>query len=156
VANNAPLSGAKGSLREGGHRVPTIASWPGVLPAGREVNTPLVLMDLFPTFHDLCGVPMPETVALDGVSFWPLLSKGGAFPERTIFWRMGKLKAARRGRWKLLVEDGEERLYDLATDLGETRDGQADEPAILARLQEELARWEADVPPAPLMREGRA
>ena len=152
VASNAPCSGAKGSLREGGHRVPTMARWPGVLPAGRVVDTPLVLMDLFPTFHDLCGVPVPEKVALDGVSFWPLLLEGRAFPERTIFWRMGEQKAARRGRWKLLVVGGEEWLYDLATDLKETRDRRADEPAILARLREDLARWEADVPPPPLRR----
>jgi arylsulfatase A-like enzyme len=82
--------------------------------------------------------------------------EGRAFPERTIFWRMGEQKAARRGRWKLLVVGGEEWLYDLATDLKETRDRRADEPAILARLREDLARWEADVPPPPLRRKSHA
>jgi arylsulfatase A-like enzyme len=147
VANNRPLAGAKGSLLEGGHRIPVIASWPGVLSAGRLVEAPLLLMDLFPTFRDLCGVPVPGSLTLDGTSFWPLLVEGRPLPERTVFWRMGEQKAARRGRWKLLVEGKQERLFDLTADLGETHDRKVEEPSILKHLRAELVAWEADVPP---------
>jgi arylsulfatase A-like enzyme len=153
VANNHPLSGAKGSLREGGHRVPTLARWPGVLRPGRTIEDPLVLMDLFPTFCDLCGAPAPA--GLDGASLQSLLAGGKPPEERTLFWRMGDLKAARRGPWKLLVEEGRARLFDLASDLAEARDLSAARPEVAARLQAELARWEAAVPPAPSPRAAR-
>ncbi len=154
VANHGPLAGAKGSLLEGGHRVPAFARWPGVLPAGRVCTETVMLMDLFPTFCGLCGLAGPRGRAFDGIDVWPALSAAAPLPERTLCWRHGTERAARRGRWKLLCADGPARLFDLATDLGETRDRAAERPDVAARLADELARWEADVPPAPVPRGG--
>jgi len=150
VADNGPLAGAKGSLLEGGHRIPAVACWPGVIAGGRVVDDPVLLMDLFPTFQELCDLPVPGETAFDGTSLWPLLRKGSRLPQRMLFWRQGEQKAARAGRWKLLIDRDGTRLYDLATDLGETRDRAADEPVVAAELKEALARWESDVPPAPV------
>jgi len=151
VADNGPLSGAKGSLREGGHRIPAIACWPGTIPCGRADDL-VMLTDLFPTFVELCGLPAPEGTTFDGLSLRARLLEGTPLPARTVFWRQGAQKAARAGRWKLLVEDGGTGLYDLATDLKETRDRWADQPAVAEQLAAALARWEAGVPPPPVGR----
>ncbi|OGV54281.1 MAG: hypothetical protein A2X45_07450 [Lentisphaerae bacterium GWF2_50_93] len=149
VADNAPCRGAKGSFLEGGQRIPAIACWPGVLKPGKTEDAPLMLMDIFPTVLEACKLPKPNETSFDGASFWPRIVKGDPFPERTIFWRMGKLKAARRGKWKLLVDADGEHLYDLNADMGETKDRLSEEPAVAAGLREALKQWEADIPPAP-------
>jgi arylsulfatase A len=149
VADNSPLSGAKGSLREGGHRIPALASWPGTLAAGRVIREPVMLMDLFPTFQDLCSLPPHPEVPFDGVSLANLLLHGRPLPERTLFWRHGLDKAVRRGRWKLLMEPGGTSLFDLDADLRETRNRLPDEPAIAADFERQLTAWEKDVPPFP-------
>lgn len=147
TGNNTPLAGFKGSGLEGGHRIPTLAYWPGGLAANRVVDDTALLMDWFPTFGELCGVPVPER--FDGTSLWPLLSQGRSLPERTLFWRQGAQKAVRQGRWKLFVEGTRSRLFDLAADIGESRDLSSEQPAIAAQLAQSLSAWEADVPPAP-------
>jgi arylsulfatase A-like enzyme len=149
VADNGPLSGAKGTLREGGHRIPALAWWPGTIAPGRLVDSPIMLMDLFPTFQELCGLPARPDIPFDGVSLLGLLTGGSPPPERHLFWRHGDDKAARVGRWKLLIEPGGTRLFDLAADLRESRDRSADQPAIVADLTRRLADWEADIPSAP-------
>jgi arylsulfatase A-like enzyme len=149
AADNSPLSGAKGSLREGGHRIPALASWPGTLAAGRVIREPVMLMDLFPTFQDLCSLPPHPEVPFDGVSLANLLLHGRPLPERTLFWRHGQDKAVRRGRWKLLVEPGGTCLFDLDADLREARNRRPDEPAIAADFERQLTAWEKDVPPFP-------
>lgn len=148
TGNNAPLSGAKGSVLEGGHRIPTLACWPGVLAPNRTVTDTAMLMDWFPTVGELCGVPLPPH--LDGVSLWPLLSQGRPLPERTLFWRQGQQKAVRRGEWKLVIEGPGARLFDLSTDLGETHDRSTEQPVITTQLKQALADWEARIPAPPV------
>jgi arylsulfatase A-like enzyme len=152
VANNTPLAGAKGSLLEGGHRIPAMARWPGRIPAGRLIRDPVMLMDLFPTFVDLCRLPVPAGHSFDGTSLLPLLLEGRPMPERTLFWRHGADRAARRGPWKWLADPLGERLYNLADDLAETRDRKNDEPERAAVLAHALARWETEIGPPPLSR----
>ncbi|MCP4640570.1 MAG: sulfatase-like hydrolase/transferase [bacterium] len=146
--SNAPLRGSKGSLWEGGHRVPAIASWPGTIPSGHTVDDAAMTMDLFPTFTDVAGAPTPE--GLDGMSLLPLLRDGHGLPERTLLWRFRGMKAARRGSLKLVVEPGpggspQTHLYDLDADLAEQEDLSTRLPEQVTSLSEELADWEADV-----------
>ncbi len=148
--NNAPLAGAKGSVLEGGHRVPAIACWPGTLAPGRVIDDTATLMDLFPTFCELCRLPEPGGTPFDGVSLWPLLSQEQPLPARTLCWRQGEQKAVRDGPWKLCVDRGGVRLHDLAVDLGETLDLSAAQPAVVARLMQALAAWEGQIPPPPV------
>ncbi len=149
VADNVPCKGAKGSFNEGGQRIPAIASWPGVLKPGKTEDSCLMLMDIFPTILDACGLGKPKEAQFDGASFWPLISKGEPIPERTLFWRMGAQKAVRRGKWKLLVDSNGEKLYDLAADMGETKDRLSEEPAVAEELRMALKKWEEDIPPSP-------
>lgn len=148
---NAGMRGLKGSVYEGGIRVPCFIRWPGVLKAGTKVDRLAAHIDLTPTLLDACGVPKPRGVRFDGVSLMPLLGNPGAeWPDRTLFfqWHRGdepqafRACAARNQRWKLV--DGKE-LYDLETDPGETKDVAAAHPEIVARLRREYEAWFKDV-----------
>jgi len=149
ISSNGPLRGQKGDVYEGGHRVPAIAWWPGHVEPGTVNRAAALTMDLFPTFLELADLEPPgadDPRKLDGVSLAPLLLRGEALPERTVFWRMRGRKAARRGPWKLVVSGGKPaELYRLDDDLAETRDVSARHADVAAELLEELAHWEREV-----------
>jgi arylsulfatase A-like enzyme len=147
--SNGGLRGTKGTLREGGIRVPLIVRLPGHVGAGRGIETPVHGCDLFPTLVDLAGIARPENLRLDGVSLRPLLeSATNPLPERPLFWHFPHYNmhgstptsAVRLGRLKLLrfYESGRDELYDLEADPGETTDLAAAEPGALRRLAERL------------------
>lgn len=148
VADNGPFSGAKGSLREGGHRIPALACWPGTIRAGQTSDETVTLMDLFPTLETLCGLPRAGT-PLDGIDLSSLLLRGKPLPERPLFWRHGKDKAVRRGQWKLLVEPDGTRLFDLDEDPSESHDLVDAKPTTATALASELSAWESTLPPPP-------
>jgi len=143
--SNGDLRGAKGSLWEGGIRVPFVARRPGRVAAGATAGTPIVLYDLFPTFLGLAGVA-PE-VAFDGVDLAPLLRGEDLGARPPIAWEhpAGKgQQAVRDGKWKLLrrnlrgPEAATAELFDLEADPGERFDRAAEHPEIVARLQATL------------------
>ncbi|MFP4058448.1 MAG: sulfatase-like hydrolase/transferase [Candidatus Brocadiia bacterium] len=150
--SNAPLRGRKGTLWEGGHRVPAIAWWPGRVPAGGVCEEPTLCLDLFPTFIELAGATVPRGLKLDGVSLAPLLLEGERLGPRTLFWGHGRQRAVRRGRWKLLLGTGgkgdEPRLFDLAESLEEKHDVAPDSPRRVESLLAALEAWEEDVGPS--------
>lgn len=145
ISINAPLRGQKHGLYEGGHRVPAIAWWPGVVPAGIESTTTTMTMDLFPTLLELAGLNRPAAdtpVRLDGVSFAPVLLRNEALPERTLFWRQGDSRAVRSGNWKLVsIHDAPFELYDLASDIGERKNLAKDQPDKLRELVGRHREW---------------
>ena len=143
--SNGPLAGYKGSLWEGGHRVPAVAYWPGRIKHGTVTNEPVLGLDLFATMASLAGAKLPAGLALDGVDLVPLLVEGKGLPERTLFWRYRKQKAVRKGPWKLLVIEGSVKLFNLAEDIGEKNDLAGDKPRMVAELKAELAAWEKEV-----------
>ena len=131
-ASNAPLTGGKAKMWEGGLRVPMIASGPGI-PANSQCDTPVAQWDYLKTFHDLAGskVPLPED--LDGVSLRPALGQGNAgqlaerdtglvfhFPAHYTV----PITAYRDGDYKLMrqLNTGEIKLFNLVDDIGETKD----------------------------------
>jgi arylsulfatase A-like enzyme len=148
-----PLRGAKGSTWEGGVRVPTIARWPGHVPAGRESAAVAGTIDLLPTFVTLAGGTLPAEPAIDGCDISGLLLGTGVEPAREAhyFFHGASLQAVRSGRWKLAIAPQQEgmgqgkatlgasleepRLYDLEDDLGETTDVADDHPTVVARLR---------------------
>lgn len=161
---NAGLRGLKGSVYEGGIRVPFLVRWPGRLEPGREVDVVGAHIDVVPTLLEACGVPRPEGVALDGLSLLPWLEgRETVPPDRTLFFqwhrgdvpRPGRAFAAREARWKLVqplgAQDGPVpddpplELYDLRDDPFEQRDLAARHPEVVRRLRAEYARWFADV-----------
>lgn len=139
------LSGRKGSLLEGGHRVPGIAWWPGrIVPA--ESAELCLTMDLLPTLAALSGTPLPPGVQLDGVDLSSVLLRGEPLASRFVFWRFQGMSAARSGPWKLFGKTGNPpRLVNLADDLGEKHDLAAQQPEKLKMLQAELTKWSKNV-----------
>ncbi len=143
TSSNAPLRGGKGELREGGIRVPFIASWSGRIPAGRVVDDPVGAMDATAAALEVAGVQRGK-LKLDGVSLLPLLTtQTKPDPGRALFWRVGKKNALRRGDWKLIREGAAWQLYDLTRDIGETNDLAAQEPARVKQLASLWDEWNA-------------
>ena len=143
--SNGALSGYKGSLWEGGHRVPAVAYWPGRIEPATTTDQTVLGMDLFATMASVAGAKLPAGLKLDGVDLLGMMTKNEKLPDRTLFWRYRKEKAVRRGPWKLLVRDGKAALYNLDEDLGEKNDLARKKPQILKKLEDELAAWEKQV-----------
>ena len=143
AATNGMLRAGKGSVYEGGVRVPFVVSWPGRLAAGTTYDQPVSTLDVFATSLGCAGLPMPTEKPYDGVNVIPYLTgeKKGT-PHETLFWRMQNRKgmaALREGKWKLVrTKEGALELYDLDADLGETKDLAKEKPEILARLSKTL------------------
>jgi arylsulfatase A-like enzyme len=148
ATHNTPYRAGKGFLYEGGLRVPAIVRWPGKVPAGRVVDTPIISTDWVPTLIEFCGAKPPPP--LDGVSLAGLL-KGGELAARPLLWHFPHYTnqgsrpggAVREGDWKLIehYEDGKAELFNLARDRSETRDLAAAEPKRVAELKGKLAAW---------------
>ena len=147
--SNAPLHGFKGSLWEGGHRVPAIASWPGRIRPGTICHQTVLGMDLFPTLASIAGATVPAGLDLDGTNLLGLLTEGGNLPKRTVFWAYRNQSAVRQGPWKLLVQGNQERLFNLATDPAEQNDLAPQHPDRVTTMRAALAAWQRDVTPQP-------
>ncbi len=155
--------GYKSDLFEGGHRIPFIARWPGVTPAGRRESAPIEQLDLFATCAELLGVKLPDTAAEDSTSMVPLLrgEKPTAASRTTFVSHSGEGRfAIREGRWKLLLWPGSGgwspptpnpsqwlktepadlrqlppfQLYDLVSDPDEKNNVATAQPEIVQRL----------------------
>lgn len=143
ISSNGPLRGQKTELYEGGHRVPTIVSWPGSISAGtRDVIGHSV--DWLPTLATIAGV-RPERYKTDGIDLGPILLEGKDAPDRILFWRAREQAAVRHGPWKLHRNSDRTELYHLGRDLGEKHDLAAEHPQTVQRLSEAWAEWEAEV-----------
>lgn len=142
------LRGFKGSVFEGGVRVPGIIEWPAVIRP-RVTNYPASTMDLFPTVADLLGLPDDVFVQpVDGVSLKPLFKE--ELPARTspIAFRFGAKAALVDNRYKLLTDDlarGPFELYDLEADPHETRDQSAAQPQRFEQMKKSLLAWNDSV-----------
>ncbi|WP_336627956.1 MULTISPECIES: sulfatase-like hydrolase/transferase [unclassified Microbacterium] len=154
------LRGNKGSLFDGGIRVPAIISWPAALPQGAEWAEPAAMMDILPTVLEAAGAP--ASAEADGTSVLGALRALAPLPdERTLFWEYGPQLAARRGPWKLTTSArehlggpftlGSTVLANLDDDPAETADLSAAHPEIAAALRAELEAWARtfDWDPAP-------
>ncbi len=156
VSTQAPLRGEKGTLYEGGIRVPWIVRYPVKSGSiGRTCSIPVVSHDLYPTFAAMAGAPLPTDQVLDGVDLLPLLDDPeAALPRTAIHWHYPHYhhdrpaSALREGPFKLiefLDGSGDVELYDLASDLGETRNLAAELPERSARMRRDLAAWRQEV-----------
>ena len=146
-----PLVGKKMDLLEGGIRVPYIVRWPARVKPGGETAQPVLTMDWTATFLDAAGVEPQRDHPLDGVSLLRLLEKPGATFERDLFWRMKyrSQKAVRSGEWKYLSIEGDEFLFNLASDERERANHAKREPQRLAALRARYAEWEKTLPVFP-------
>jgi len=143
--SNGALSGYKGSLWEGGHRVPAVAFWPGRIKPGTTTDETALGMDLFATMASIAGAKLPAGLKLDGVDILPVLMEDRELPKRTLFWRYRKEKAVRKGPWKLLVQGDKVRLFNLERDIAEKENLAEDRPDMVKQLEDELSVWEREV-----------
>lgn len=166
-----PLREGKGTTFEGGVRVPFVARWPGVLPAGHEVHAPAMTIDVFPTLAELLGADLPAH-PIDGRSVWPLLTGASTTsPQEAyyFYYHDNRLEAMRSGRWKLHFphdyrtmegrapgRDGIPgqydydahtglALYDLEEDMAETTDLSQQHPEVVQRLTRMADAMRADL-----------
>jgi len=105
------LLGAKGSMLEGGSRVPMAVSWPGVVPAGKVSEDLIDSSDFVPTFAELAGAKLPEKVVIDGISFASQMRGDKGIPRESIFIQLARKWYVLENRWKL-TESGE--LFDMS------------------------------------------
>lgn len=164
----APLKGYKGTYYEGGIRVPFFVKWPGKVKEGTRNETPIIGVDLFPTFCEMTGAKLPGDPELDGKSLLPLFTGGDdtAFSERPLFWhfpaylqsyggkddcleqrdplfRSRPCSIVRKGKWKLhqYFEDGGLELYNLDSDIGESKNLAESNPEKTKELLSVLQSW---------------
>lgn len=145
VANNGNLKGSKGSLWEGGHRVPAIACWPNYIEPGTTTGELVMSMDFFPTFVNLSRAKTLYDFKFDGVDITRLLIEDKSLPDRTLFWKYRNQKVARNGNWKLLIDNDTTHLYNLDVDISEQTDLLDLENSMATELKLELDQWEKDV-----------
>ena len=134
TSSNAPLRDGKGSVYEGGLRVPFLASWPGQLESGQVYGEPVISLDIFATALALAGVSPGGK--RDGVNLMPFLrGEAKGRPHDTLFWRIGNKSALRDDDWKILRNQGKEwELYDLSSDISESVDLKEAKPEVLNQL----------------------
>ena len=142
--SNGGLRGDKGSLWEGGHRVPAVAYWKGKIEPGRTDEL-AVSFDLFPTMLSITGTEQPDSLKLDGKDLSPLFFQGRDMPERTAVWRYRGQKAVRKGKWKLMITESDILLFDLNTDLQESNDLSPQKPGKTDELLNEYDQWQEEV-----------
>ena len=159
ATHNTPFRAGKGYVYEGGLRIPLIVRLPGVVSAGKIVDTPVINTDWLPTILDLCGVSF-DAKHSDGVSLAALLrgsdgSDASPLSNRPLMWHFPHYTnqggrpagAIRVGQWKLIehYEDNRLELFDLSRDLSEERNLAATESNRAAEMQSQLAAWRKSV-----------
>ncbi len=144
TSSNAPLREGKGSVYEGGLRVPFLLQWKGRIPAGQIYDHPVLSLDVFATAAAISKAPLKKK-KYDGVNLVPFLTgEDDGRPHETLFWRTGTKTAIRVGDWKLLKNPRRQKgreweLYDLASDIGEANNLATAESE---KLKELVAAWE--------------
>ena len=153
VTDNFPLRSGKGSLYEGGVRVPLIVKWPGMTEPGSTSQEVVCSIDFYRTILDVSGLTGNPThnADVDGLSLVPLLKNPDAKLKRdTLYWHYphyypttSPVSSIRQGEWKLLeyFEDGHVELYNLKSDLGEQNDLSKQMPDKAEELQRRLDAW---------------
>jgi arylsulfatase A-like enzyme len=158
TTSNLPLRVGKGSCYEGGTRVPLIIDWPGVTKPASLCDTPVISMDLFPTFMEIAGLADGAKTALDGVSLVPLLQRSGDLTRDELFWHYPHYQhyqkggatpysAIHKGDFKLIefLADLRVELYNLKDDIGEQHDLASQMPDKVEELRKRLHAWREEI-----------
>lgn len=161
VTDNSPLRAGKGSLYEGGIRVPFIVRWPGVTTPGSTCDEPATHVDFFPTMLQITGAAAPDKQPLDGESLVPLFRDPQAELTRTAIyqhfpgylgsgnntWRTTPVGVIITDEWKLMefFEDNRLELYQLTKDVGEQRNVAAMHPEKTRELHQQLVAWREEI-----------
>ncbi len=162
------LYGMKGTLWEGGHRVPAVARYPGRIKAGSVTDQLALTIDVMSTVLDFADVPSTASLKLDGTSLVPVLTDNEALTGRQLFWQYGDAVSVRDGKWKLIINGGrspkknasvnpninwkcpddnrhELALFDMATDRSEQINLADRYPDRVTMMREAIVQWQRDV-----------
>jgi arylsulfatase A len=142
-ADNSPLKGHKSQMWEGGIRVPCIVRWPqGNVPAGEVNDEFLTSLELFPSLAAAGGATVDADIVLDGFDWWPVVRGESPSPRMEMFWKRKDLLGARVGNWKWVDMAGKSGgLFDLESDVGESKDLSNEKPEILKMVKARYANW---------------
>jgi len=145
--SNGALRGFKGSLWEGGHRVPAVARWTGHISPGTLSDTTCMSLDLMPTILAIADVEVPEGHRLDGVDITSVLVGEERRLSRQLYWGYRDKVAVRDGDWKMIVERKmtNPQLFHLGDDPKEETNLAAQHPARVEAMLTSLREWRADV-----------
>ena len=151
ATTNTPLRAGKGTLYEGGIRVPLIVKWPGKVATGSTSEAIVSSVDFFPTFLEMAQGKRPKDQVLDGFSMLPALTENKFDPEREVFTHYPvyhheqPMSALRKGDWKIVENQvsGEFDLYNLKYDVGEMTDLKFSYPGKTEELKKALSRWQS-------------
>ena len=142
---NGGMKGRKGSVDEGGLRVPFLMRWPGHIKPGTRIANIAAAIDILPTLSELTGVTIDSKKPLDGRSLRPLLTGERVdWAERTIFTLQGRRISARTQNYRL---DADGKLFDMVRDPGQTADVATERPEVAARLRKAVADWSREMLP---------
>lgn len=153
--DNPPLKGTKGTLNEGGIRVPMIVSYPKKVTPGSRCETPVSTVDFFPTFLELAGGAPADCSQLEGESLLSVIFGKADIPKRAIYWHFPHHRkeglsmgaAVRKGNWKLITEfeTGQVYLYNLKDDIAEENNLSKVFPEKSDELLAKLKNWQQKV-----------
>lgn len=140
--DNGALKGGKGTLFEGGTRVPAFCYWPGKIKAGTENNELMHVVDILPTFTSLAGASTEKCKPLDGLNVWPSILNGADSGREEIVYNIEPYRGAvRQGDWKLVwitLLPGKVELYNLAQDPNESKNVASEHPELVAKLKSRI------------------
>jgi len=180
AGNAGSLREGKMTTWEGGVRMPCIARWPGKIPAGTTCHEPAMTIDILPTVAKLAGAELPKR-AIDGLDIWPLLAgkPGAKSPHEVLyFYWQEHLQSVRAGRWKLhfphsyislggkpggrgnkpakyVDEKTPLALFDLETDVGETKNVADQHPDVVRRMEALAEKAREDLGDSATKRKGK-
>jgi len=152
ATSNAPLRAGKGTLYEGGVRVPLIVKWPNKVKENASSEALVHSVDIFPTLVDIAKGKLPKKQVLDGHSMLPALTENKFDPERAIFTHYPvyhheqPMSALRKGDWKVIenLVSGEFDLYNLKYDVNEMTDLKYSYSEKLTEMKSALKKWQTN------------
>jgi arylsulfatase A-like enzyme len=146
VQSNGPLKLGKLFLFEGGIRVPMVFKLPGKFKPDTVYDQPTSSPDLFPTICAAAGIKVPTDINLDGVDLTPFVNgQSTGAPHESLFWSNGPSIAVRKGNWKLVKSYDNTWLFDLANDIGESKNLANSKPEIVEQLEKAYQEWRSQM-----------
>ena len=143
LVDSEPLFHGFATLWEGGIRVPLIMRWPDQINSGQDIEQTSIAMDLTATMLAAAG---QTDQTLDGADLLPTLQNQDAENPRTLFWQYGPMWATRQGKWKYVLDNGTQFLFDLEEDIAERDNLLATYPEIARNMRETLIEWSQTLP----------